>query len=113
MNGSLNNHGDWRLVGHFGVDAGLVWIGDPCYILHKTDKEKPKEIGKNWHDFCNKVNGSATSFNYDMGHEGLGVCMQTGYGDGTYPVYARFEGNDPMQIFIDFSGEEFNEEEED
>jgi hypothetical protein len=38
------------LVGHIGVDAGLCWVGDPCYILH-SDK-LPETIGKNWSEFC-------------------------------------------------------------
>jgi len=27
-----------ELVGHIGVDAGLCWVGDPCYVIHKLPK---------------------------------------------------------------------------
>ncbi len=51
----------WKLIGHFSVDAGLCWIGDPCYILHKDKNaekkhdQPPKDIGKDWGDFCDKL----------------------------------------------------------
>jgi len=93
----------WKLVGHFGVDSGLCWIGDPGYILH-TDESK-ESIGKDWPDFCNKLERDVTKFPFNMGHEGLGVCVSTGWGDGYYPVYARFEGGRIMQLYIDFDGE--------
>jgi hypothetical protein len=104
--------GYWKKVGNFGVDAGICWIGDPCYILHPN--EIPKELGKNWGDFCNNIDDMKThkSFNYDMGHEGLGVCLSTGWGDGFYPVYARILNGRVMQIFIDFD-ETFDEDDED
>ncbi|MFA4971478.1 MAG: hypothetical protein WC683_02615 [bacterium] len=89
----------WVKVGEIGVDAGLVWIGDPCYVLHRQGEDKPKSIGKDWEDFCNKLGlfermhgGPAMkSFSYDMGHEGLGVCVSSGFGDGCYDVMARVE----------------------
>jgi len=93
--------GNWKLVGHFGVDAGICWIGDPCYILH-TD-EPVKSIGKNWEEFCDKLGKKESKeFTFNAGHEGLGICVHTGWGDGYYPVYARFEDGRIMQIYIDF-----------
>ena len=80
-----------KKVGVIGVDAGLCWIGDPCYILHA--EEQPEDIGKNWLDFCDIVDrkgdkDGAAQFNYRLdGGPGLGVVVPTGYGDGTYPVY--------------------------
>ena len=40
-----------KVIGTIGVDAGIVWIGDPCYIMHK-EEETPSTIGKNWGEFC-------------------------------------------------------------
>ena len=80
-------------VGFCGVDAGLIWIGDPCYILHKyknaeKDYDKPpKSIGDDWPDFCGKFEGPVTKFDFDLGHEGLGICISDFGGDGCYPVY--------------------------
>jgi hypothetical protein len=87
------------LIGEIGVDAGLCWIGDPCYILHANPA--PKAIGKDWDEFCDLLHADANyptsmQFNYDLGHPGLGVVVSTGYGDGVYPVYAEF--NDEGRI---------------
>lgn len=106
----LVNPADWTLVGNFGVDAGLVWIGDPCYIIHAD--EQPSAIGKNWGDFCLNLGRSyptMKSFKFDAGHEGLGVLCSTGLGDGVYPVYAMIKedadfGKRIAAIFIDFFG---------
>jgi hypothetical protein len=43
---------EWEKVGTADVDAGLCWIGDPCYIIKDKDEQRPKEFGKNWDDFC-------------------------------------------------------------
>jgi hypothetical protein len=76
-----------KLVGHIGVDAGLCWIGDPCYIMGEDASDNPQT----WDDFCKSLGNehpTMKSFNYTAGHEGLGVCVSTGFGDGSYPVYA-------------------------
>lgn len=82
-----------ELVGHIGVDAGMCWIGDPCYILHT---KPPDTLGKNWKEFCDLLGEDfpiKKSFNYEMGHEGLGCVVNTGLGDGFYPVYADISDN--------------------
>lgn len=120
----------WEQFGVIGIDAGLCWIGDPCYILHKSiDAKKehertPKAIGKNWDELHNILYKDEQNrnikymlekqkaktekelkqieekwskipyintwqFNYDLGHPGLGICVQTGYGDGEYPVFIK------------------------
>ncbi len=30
----------WEKVGVVGVDAGLLWLGDPCYILDKDGSRR-------------------------------------------------------------------------
>lgn len=82
-----------RQIGEIGVDAGLCWIGDPCYILHADPA--PKAIGQDWGAFCDILHEgdlypTCKQFNYDLGHPGLGVVVSTGYGDGVYPVFAEF-----------------------
>jgi len=76
---------NWEKVGEIGVDAGLCWIGDPCYILHK-ECGLPSELGEDWSEFCDNLERDTTQFNYDLGHPGLGVCVSSGNGDGLYPV---------------------------
>jgi len=47
-------------------------------------------------------------FNYKMGHPGLGVCVGSFGGDGTYPVYVR-KGKDGLvkEVKVVFSEHEF------
>lgn len=75
-------------VGEVGVDAGCIWIGDPCYIIHRSPDDTYKEfIGNNWPEFCEILdkNGYYDSDHLQFG--GIGVVVSSGYGDGTYPVY--------------------------
>lgn len=93
----MRNETDWQRVGEIGVDAGICWIGDPCYILHRTPKEQEElapVIGADWLEFCDKLHGDnsgVTTFPYALGHDGLGVVVSTGYGDGVYPVFVRYD----------------------
>ena len=99
-----------KLIGEIGVDAGLCWIGDPCYIF---GEKRPKEIGKDWDDFCEQLKAKGmwgdqqtAQFNYDLGHAGLGILTSTGYGDGGYPVYATFnEDGRVAKIEVEFINE--------
>src|SRR3990167_7752029 len=91
-----------KIIGQIGIDAGLVWIGDPCYILHE---KLPSTVGKSWGEFCDILGSDFTkSFNFDRGHEGLGVCTSTKHGDGSYPVIGFFEKDSerPSAVIIDF-----------
>jgi Protein of unknown function (DUF4241) len=97
-------------IGDIGVDAGLCWVGDPCYILHKD--EPPKAIGKSWDEFCDILYQDdqfpiCKQFNYDLGHPGLGIVMSSGYGDGTYPVYAEFDDEGRVaKVWVEFIGQD-------
>ena len=89
----------WEEVGSIGVDAGLVWLGDPCYILHRNDPAEqdasPADIGTTWHDFCDRISErgiyrtGVAAFSHDAGYPGMGLCVSTAYGDGDYPVYVK------------------------
>jgi hypothetical protein len=97
-------------IGEIGVDAGLCWIGDPCYILHADPM--PKAVGKDWEQFCDILNADSQyptckQFAYDLGHPGLGVVVSTGYGDGLYPVLAEFTDEGRIASFsVEFIGQD-------
>lgn len=99
----------WQHAGDIGVDAGLCWIGDPCYCVTPDSNNHPAET---WSAFCDKIRDMthAQQFNYKLGHPGLGVCVSTGWGDGHYPVYIRLndEGRvaEARVVFIDESEED-------
>jgi hypothetical protein len=98
-----------KQIGEIGVDAGLCWIGDPCYVLHADPK--PKAIGRDWSEFCDILHDddqypACKQFEYDLGHPGLGVVVTTGYGDGTYPVYAEFSDDGRIaSVCVEFIGD--------
>lgn len=109
--------GTRKQIGEIGVDAGLCWVGDPCYILHADPM--PKAIGKDWPEFCEKLRDRTNDdtntwqFNYDLGHPGLGVMVSTGYGDGTYPVFVEFaEDGRIASVTVEFIGPDEDETDE-
>ena len=104
------------LVGWIGVDAGLCWIGDPCYVL--PDEDDTENPGSDWEKFCDAFRsggpratlvGKRTvvqSFPYGNGSEGLGVCVVTGNSDGYYPVEADIEDGRVKSITVTFVEDE-------
>jgi hypothetical protein len=92
----------WKKVGVVAVDSGTIWLGDPCYVLHR--EPTPPDLGKDWQDFSRRTfereekagTPGVAQFQrhhseegYCQGWEALGVTVSTGYGDGVYPVEVR------------------------
>jgi hypothetical protein len=73
----------WERAGVVGVDSAMLWIGDPCYVLHRA---LPKEVGRDWDNFC-KINMKIRT-NPKQFQRGIGVNFLLG-ADGVYPVYVR------------------------
>ncbi len=65
-----------ELVGHVLIDSGQVAIIDPCHVDDPT---------LTYDEFCV-----------------LGVCSSTGYGDGSYPVYAKMQDGRVARLIIEF-----------
>ena len=74
---------EWEKIGTIGVDAGLCWVGDPCYVLGLDSSHGPKT----WDAFCEKL--SMTTDPSEPLGKGIGFAISTGYGDGEYPVYIK------------------------
>lgn len=65
-------------IGTIGVDAGLCWVGDPCYCVTPDADNHPAQT---WDEFCEKTKeGDHWIFE-------AGICVTTAYGDGEYPVF--------------------------
>lgn len=99
----------WIQAGIIGVDAGLCWVGDPCYCVTPDATEHPAPT---WGEFCSKLfdeddaPGIAKQFHYAAGHPGLGVCVTTRDGDGTYPVYVEKDAAGRiLAVTVRFDGE--------
>ena len=86
----MGKYDEWIKVGNIDVDAGLCWLGDPCYIIGAKDLDYPYLA---WDDFCKELfkhdEDGVCKWKHDKGSFGKGVSVQTGYGDGTYPVYIK------------------------
>jgi hypothetical protein len=101
-----------KLVGYVSVDSGTVVIVDPCYLNYLVGDEAYDRIwavtetepaGQVYQEYDNDVERKGTWE--------IAVASRTAYGDGTYPVYAKY-GQSPVsgksvveQLVIDFTGE--------
>jgi len=93
-----------ELIGYIGVDAGCVWVGDPCYCVTPDCDSHP---AKTWSEFCKKLEDGNffekdfKSFGNDNVSEGIGICIATAHGDGEYPVYLkRNKDGRPSRLII-------------
>ena len=75
-----------KVVGHIGVDSGLVFISDPCYIKNHEILFNPDK----WDNFCDERYGKNDDYEQTKEMCG-GVVTNTANGDGLYPVYATFD----------------------
>ena len=67
----------YEQAGTIGVDAGCVWIGDPCYIMGDDASHRVTS----WSEFCSRMDHSKPTQEFPMG-----VLISSGYGDGEYSV---------------------------
>ncbi len=99
-----------KKIGFIGVDAGLCWIGDPCYVFGEEADSK----WNTWEEFIETIDeqdGPTTQqYKFKMGHAGLGILVSTGWGDGCYPVFAEIEQGRVKRVTIDFDPDEDPEE---
>jgi len=97
----MRNHGE--LIGSVDVDSGSIFIGDPCYIVQD---EAWREFSRPYIAALHK-NKVFVSLEHKVGFEGKGVMACTLYGDGSYPVYAKFNKNGGIEsMTIDFTQED-------
>jgi hypothetical protein len=73
-------------LGEISVDAGLCWIGDPCYVMGDDATSRVTD----WAAFCEKLNVETQHFSAPLG-KSTGFAVSTGYGDGSYPVTAEIQ----------------------
>lgn len=82
-------------IGSVDVDAGCVWIGDPCYIVGTETPEL-----KTWGDFVD-VMDFGKLYSEPIGG-GNGFVVDSGYGDGSYPVFVEIEDDRVKSLTVKF-----------
>jgi hypothetical protein len=96
------------LVGSFAVDSGQAMVGDPCYLDGwKTNEGEEWELEGKAGDYSYH-GASAMTISATAGVLGAGsaVVFSTGYGDGLYPVYVKYDDNGRVvKVVIDFEGD--------
>ena len=97
-------------VGEVAVDAGCIWIGDPCYVL--PEDASHADWVRDWDNFCEAIDHSNpyTQFMFEHGAPGLGVVVPSGWGDGMYPVFVELNEDGRVAavkvVFIDDDDED-------
>ncbi len=89
----------WEKVGDVDVDAGLIWVGDPCYVMGSDSSHGPKT----WDDFWPKTcaPGVNAQVSAPLG-DGVGFAIQSGWGDGTYSVYVQRKEGRIAAVKVEF-----------
>ena len=108
-----NLHEDTQFLPEISVDSGMIWIGDPCYIMGLTPVAVLKAPHERvWDKFCDAIHkikqcaSDGMSMHPELAEplcEGVGVAIDTG-GDGGYtvkPTYNEVTGK-VVSITIDF-----------
>lgn len=87
-------------IGTVGIDAGMLYIGDPCYVIDAALGKKPwgeflDDTYKSQPDGSNALWWSvdAPFPNPAAGTFPAGHVVTTGWGDGEYPVEITLNGD--------------------
>lgn len=73
------------------VDAGLIWVGDPCYVLKDKGEKRPKDLGKDWGDICDRYHtrsgyDAAQEERWDYEHQIKWAFMEHAHESGWYDL---------------------------
>lgn len=93
----IPNGRGWKLIGTVPVDAGCLVLIDPCYL--KSDANTGGSNVDPYDEVLHSDDGLTENGYQSVGLKS-GVVFSTGYGDGTYPVFARIEGGRVMEIRV-------------
>lgn len=98
MSVHLKTHDEWVHIGSVAVDSGTVMIADPCYA-----GDMAKQVVALFDSDPGSV-GQTEAWGFEGRQEGgvAGVLSGTAYGDGCYPVYARYRGKTIIALEINF-----------
>jgi len=112
---------DEKLIGHVCVDSGQLILTDPCYLKEWKANEyvaiSPHVGYRPDYTYVGACNATCSKERAGQLANALGaplaVAFSTGYGDGTYPVYATYEDGRVLSVRVDFADERPEEEDDD
>jgi hypothetical protein len=79
---------DWQTVGHVGVDSARLLITDPRHLDSEWGHGSYSDDGITAALFAR--DDCAAQLQYARGHDGVGVALFPGHGDGIYPVQVTY-----------------------
>ena len=99
-----------KKVGEVWVDSGQVMITDPCYLKAWKDNEftyeenqaEPKDTSYTYNGACHVTCYTDEHAGEIKSPGGNAVVSSSGYGDGSYPVYAEYEDGRVKSLTIEF-----------
>jgi len=101
----MEDEGKRFLMGYVSVDSGQLVLVDPCYL--KDWKDGPFDLNlKPDNDYAKCCLASLSVKGGGNVFSDLAVCFSTGWGDGTYPVYATKEDGRIVKVEIEMGGED-------
>jgi hypothetical protein len=88
-----------RLIGHVGVDSGIVVVGDPAYLVSGGSPKDPEwqAVVQEMFDETNPRRIEGTS----AVEVEATIMTTTPHGDDLYPVYAQVEDGQVVSLRID------------
>ncbi len=98
MTTEMTDTDQWTRVGDIAVDTGNIIVADPAYVLKGATEDGltfEHAVGLDLPEMPDQAIRS-------LSEEGQGLLIQTGFGDGFYPVFARIDNGRVMGLRIDF-----------
>ena len=86
---------DWKVIGHAGIDSGHMILVDPC---------NAREAATEWDEYVTSVEALPKGAPMPPAPtlRGLATITQTGWGDGSYEVQARYADGRVAEIRVVF-----------
>lgn len=94
---------------NIGVDSGQAGFFDGDYYTKHHDSDYNLEGGF-YHACCNATLGDDANPRLADTVKSIGVCSSSGFGDGCYSLYTAEQGGEVVMAFIDFIGDDDDED---
>ena len=92
-----------KLIGNITVDSVQIIVVDPCYLkdYKANDYVKKEDNDFSYNNICHLT--IQNKHQLRQGDWNFAIASNTGYGDGTYPVYAEKDKDGTVKkIIIEF-----------